>query len=161
MLKAKGRLIVQSTLNHSYPYCWRFVGPLLCAANFVILNDFSCAQVRYPTSLPRYPCLVRSRATDHGPTHAKQCRDTLVSQAIVVLPHELTLISAVCSLEGSRNTSRRGGSVTGSLTPATGISRGIGSGGRLSRCGFRTITRRYARRLLAASLHFHNVDQSA
>jgi isoleucyl-tRNA synthetase len=25
VLKAKGRLIVQSTLNHSYPYCWRFV----------------------------------------------------------------------------------------------------------------------------------------
>ena len=23
VLKAKGRLIVQSTLNHSYPYCWR------------------------------------------------------------------------------------------------------------------------------------------
>jgi isoleucyl-tRNA synthetase len=23
ILKAKGRLIVQSTLNHSYPYCWR------------------------------------------------------------------------------------------------------------------------------------------
>ncbi|KIY49090.1 hypothetical protein FISHEDRAFT_65541 [Fistulina hepatica ATCC 64428] len=28
-LKAKGRLIVQSTLNHSYPYCWRSGTPLL------------------------------------------------------------------------------------------------------------------------------------
>lgn len=25
MVKAKGRLIVQSTLMHSYPYCWRYV----------------------------------------------------------------------------------------------------------------------------------------
>ena len=23
VLKAKGRLIVQSTINHSYPFCWR------------------------------------------------------------------------------------------------------------------------------------------
>lgn len=25
MLKNKGRLIVQSTINHSYPFCWRYV----------------------------------------------------------------------------------------------------------------------------------------
>lgn len=28
-LKSKGRLIVQSTLNHSYPFCWRYVDPSL------------------------------------------------------------------------------------------------------------------------------------
>jgi len=28
-LKAKGRLVVQSTINHSYPYCWRCVLPQL------------------------------------------------------------------------------------------------------------------------------------
>ncbi|KAH8108056.1 isoleucine-tRNA ligase [Cristinia sonorae] len=31
-LKAKGRLIVQSTLNHSYPYCWRSGTPLIYRA---------------------------------------------------------------------------------------------------------------------------------
>lgn len=29
-MKAKGRLIVQSTLNHSYPFCWRCVTTFLC-----------------------------------------------------------------------------------------------------------------------------------
>ncbi|TDL25928.1 isoleucine-tRNA ligase [Rickenella mellea] len=32
VLKAKGRLIVQSTLNHSYPYCWRSNTPLIYRA---------------------------------------------------------------------------------------------------------------------------------
>ncbi|KAF5380477.1 hypothetical protein D9615_004551 [Tricholomella constricta] len=32
VLKAKGRLIVQSTLNHSYPFCWRSGTPLLYRA---------------------------------------------------------------------------------------------------------------------------------
>ncbi|KAJ3759130.1 tRNA synthetases class I-domain-containing protein [Lentinula raphanica] len=32
MLKAKGRLIVQSTLNHSYPFCWRSKTPLMYRA---------------------------------------------------------------------------------------------------------------------------------
>ncbi|KAG6842135.1 Isoleucine--tRNA ligase, cytoplasmic [Blastosporella zonata] len=32
VLKAKGRLIVQSTLNHSYPYCWRSGTPLIYRA---------------------------------------------------------------------------------------------------------------------------------
>lgn len=32
MLKAKGRLIVQSTLNHSYPFCWRSGTPLIYRA---------------------------------------------------------------------------------------------------------------------------------
>ncbi|KAM6502057.1 tRNA synthetases class I (I, L, M and V) domain containing protein [Amanita muscaria] len=31
-LKAKGRLIVQSTVNHSYPFCWRSGTPLLYRA---------------------------------------------------------------------------------------------------------------------------------
>ncbi|TFK73891.1 hypothetical protein BDN72DRAFT_956220 [Pluteus cervinus] len=31
-LKAKGRLIVQSTLNHSYPFCWRSNTPLIYRA---------------------------------------------------------------------------------------------------------------------------------
>ncbi|KAF9529218.1 tRNA synthetases class I-domain-containing protein [Crepidotus variabilis] len=31
-LKAKGRLIVQSTLNHSYPFCWRSGTPLIYRA---------------------------------------------------------------------------------------------------------------------------------
>ncbi|KAI0790616.1 isoleucine-tRNA ligase [Abortiporus biennis] len=31
-LKAKGRLIVQSTINHSYPFCWRSGTPLLYRA---------------------------------------------------------------------------------------------------------------------------------
>ncbi|EIN11287.1 isoleucine-tRNA ligase [Punctularia strigosozonata HHB-11173 SS5] len=31
-LKAKGRLVVQSTLNHSYPFCWRSGTPLLYRA---------------------------------------------------------------------------------------------------------------------------------
>ena len=31
-LKAKGRLIVQSTLKHSYPYCWRSGTPLIYRA---------------------------------------------------------------------------------------------------------------------------------
>jgi isoleucyl-tRNA synthetase len=31
-LKAKGRLIVQSTINHSYPYCWRSKTPLIYRA---------------------------------------------------------------------------------------------------------------------------------
>ncbi|KAI0949722.1 Isoleucine--tRNA ligase, cytoplasmic [Taiwanofungus camphoratus] len=32
VLKAKGRLIVQSTINHSYPFCWRSGTPLLYRA---------------------------------------------------------------------------------------------------------------------------------
>ncbi|KAF7361757.1 hypothetical protein MVEN_00519900 [Mycena venus] len=32
VLKAKGRLIVQSTLNHSYPFCWRSGTPLIYRA---------------------------------------------------------------------------------------------------------------------------------
>lgn len=32
ILKAKGRLIVQSTMNHSYPFCWRSGTPLLYRA---------------------------------------------------------------------------------------------------------------------------------
>ncbi|KZS93950.1 hypothetical protein SISNIDRAFT_474059 [Sistotremastrum niveocremeum HHB9708] len=32
LLKQKGRLIVQSTLNHSYPYCWRSGTPLIYRA---------------------------------------------------------------------------------------------------------------------------------
>ncbi|KAF5393385.1 hypothetical protein D9757_000718 [Collybiopsis confluens] len=32
MLKAKGRLIVQSTLKHSYPFCWRSKTPLMYRA---------------------------------------------------------------------------------------------------------------------------------
>ncbi|KAL0956430.1 hypothetical protein HGRIS_002578 [Hohenbuehelia grisea] len=32
VLKSKGRLIVQSTLNHQYPYCWRSGTPLLYRA---------------------------------------------------------------------------------------------------------------------------------
>ncbi|KDQ57791.1 hypothetical protein JAAARDRAFT_35481 [Jaapia argillacea MUCL 33604] len=32
VLKAKGRLIVQSTINHSYPYCWRSGTPLIYRA---------------------------------------------------------------------------------------------------------------------------------
>ncbi|TFY83550.1 hypothetical protein EWM64_g468 [Hericium alpestre] len=32
VLKAKGRLIIQSTLNHSYPFCWRSGTPLLYRA---------------------------------------------------------------------------------------------------------------------------------
>jgi isoleucyl-tRNA synthetase len=32
LLKAKGRLIVQSTLKHSYPYCWRSGTPLMYRA---------------------------------------------------------------------------------------------------------------------------------
>ncbi|RXW11587.1 hypothetical protein EST38_g14268 [Candolleomyces aberdarensis] len=31
-LKAKGRLIIQSTLNHSYPFCWRSGTPLIYRA---------------------------------------------------------------------------------------------------------------------------------
>ncbi|CAL1707664.1 unnamed protein product [Somion occarium] len=31
-LKAKGRLVVQSTLNHSYPFCWRSGTPLIYRA---------------------------------------------------------------------------------------------------------------------------------
>jgi isoleucyl-tRNA synthetase len=31
-LKAKGRLIVQSTINHSYPFCWRSKTPLIYRA---------------------------------------------------------------------------------------------------------------------------------
>ncbi|KAG9316288.1 tRNA synthetases class I-domain-containing protein, partial [Chiua virens] len=31
-LKAKGRLVVQSTINHSYPYCWRSGTPLIYRA---------------------------------------------------------------------------------------------------------------------------------
>ncbi|KAF8555279.1 hypothetical protein OG21DRAFT_1496354 [Imleria badia] len=31
-LKAKGRLVVQSTINHSYPYCWRSKTPLIYRA---------------------------------------------------------------------------------------------------------------------------------
>ncbi|KAI0812605.1 isoleucine-tRNA ligase [Irpex lacteus] len=32
VLKAKGRLIVQSTINHSYPFCWRSGTPLIYRA---------------------------------------------------------------------------------------------------------------------------------
>ncbi|KAG6836845.1 Isoleucine--tRNA ligase, cytoplasmic [Arthromyces matolae] len=32
MLKAKGRLVVQSTINHSYPHCWRSGTPLIYRA---------------------------------------------------------------------------------------------------------------------------------
>ncbi|KAK7005654.1 tRNA synthetases class I-domain-containing protein [Favolaschia claudopus] len=32
ILKAKGRLIVQSTVNHSYPFCWRSHSPLIYRA---------------------------------------------------------------------------------------------------------------------------------
>ncbi|PPR05812.1 hypothetical protein CVT26_010092 [Gymnopilus dilepis] len=32
VLKAKGRLVVQSTLNHSYPFCWRSGTPLIYRA---------------------------------------------------------------------------------------------------------------------------------
>ncbi|KAF7983330.1 hypothetical protein HWV62_23030 [Athelia sp. TMB] len=32
ILKAKGRLIVQSTINHQYPYCWRSGTPLIYRA---------------------------------------------------------------------------------------------------------------------------------
>lgn len=150
MLKAKGRLIVQSTLNHSYPYCWRFVGLLLSGLNSVILTDISCAQVRYSAPLPRHPRLVRSRATDHRPTHAKQCRDTLVSY----FQHYSPFYMGSCFLlfQGSHNTSKRDGSATGSLMLETGIFRGIASGGHPSRCGSRTITRRYAHKLLGASV---------
>lgn len=31
-LKASGRMIVQSTLRHSYPYCWRSKSPLIYRA---------------------------------------------------------------------------------------------------------------------------------
>ncbi|KIY74434.1 hypothetical protein CYLTODRAFT_385307 [Cylindrobasidium torrendii FP15055 ss-10] len=48
-LKAKGRLIVQSTIKHSYPYCWRSGTPLLYRAVpawFVRVTDIKDQLVR-------------------------------------------------------------------------------------------------------------------
>ncbi len=62
MLKNKGRLIVQSTINHSYPFCWRYVG----SSCYRGPAAYPSPQIRDASDLPRHPGMVRPRAADRG-----------------------------------------------------------------------------------------------
>ena len=54
LLKTKGRLIVQSTLNHSYPFCWRY----LLIYPFLWQALMTPEKIRHTFDLPSDPVLV-------------------------------------------------------------------------------------------------------
>jgi isoleucyl-tRNA synthetase len=82
MLKAKGRLIVQSNLKHQYPFCWRFVTHFSFTGFDLISFFFLFQKIRYPVDLPCRTCLVCPSSTHCGSIGREQPKNSMVRVSV-------------------------------------------------------------------------------
>ena len=135
---------MQSTTQHSYPFCWRCACICISAVRQDtkhILSTFNCIDQVHPSSIgPFLSGLSAYNLSSINSSITTQKRDGQYShpskadQLDALMPHHSI---------GSPKVSETGGSVTGLPMPATGISRGTDTGERRFRSGSPTTWRRY------------------
>ncbi|SPO26228.1 related to ILS1 - isoleucyl-tRNA synthetase [Ustilago trichophora] len=88
-LKARGRLIVQATLSHQYPFCWRSGTPLIYKA----IPSWADSAAGSPT-----PVTGTSAGTDTGEPHPLWASDDMEEVVCVGSVEELEKLSGVTGI---------------------------------------------------------------